>query len=97
MASLTGLALLSIFVWQNFPTAYINGSGQTPFKVNSEYLASAIMAAAIFMLLRNRRSIDQRVLGWLVFSILLMIAAELVSTFYYGVSSIYPTHGRPFL
>jgi len=41
---LTAAMLASIFVWNIFPSAYIEGEGLTPFKVGSEY---AIIAAEL--------------------------------------------------
>jgi len=33
---IVGVALLSIFKWQNFPVCFVEGQGLTPFKIISE-------------------------------------------------------------
>lgn len=43
---LTAAMLASIFVWNIFPSAYIEGEGLTPFKVGSEYAIIAVLLAA---------------------------------------------------
>ena len=88
---IVSLLLLSIFYWKIFPTCFIEGSGLTPFKKNSEYIISLILAASLFFLLRKKEKFDRKVLQWLVISILLTIASELTFTFYisvYGLSNL---------
>jgi len=63
----------------------------TPFKKNSEYIISLILAASLFFLLKRKEKFDHKVLQWLVISILLTIASELAFTFYisvYGLSNL---------
>jgi diguanylate cyclase (GGDEF)-like protein/PAS domain S-box-containing protein len=79
------LLFLSIFYWEIFPSCFIEGTGLTPFKKNSEYIISLILAASLFFLLRKKEKFDRRVLQWLVISILLTITSELAFTFYIGV------------
>jgi diguanylate cyclase (GGDEF)-like protein/PAS domain S-box-containing protein len=88
---IVSLLLLSIFYWKIFPSCFIEVSGLTPFKKNSEYIISLILAASIFFLLRKKEKFDRQVLQWLVISILLTIASELAFTFYisvYGLSNL---------
>jgi diguanylate cyclase (GGDEF)-like protein/PAS domain S-box-containing protein len=88
---IVSLLLLSIFYWKIFPSCFIEGSGLTPFKKNSEYIISLILAVSIFFLLRKKEKFDRKVLQWLVISILLTIASELAFTFYisvYGLSNL---------
>ncbi len=85
------LLFLSIFYWKIFPSCFIEGSGLTPFKKNSEYIISLILAASLFFLLRRKEKFDSKILQWLVISILLTIASELAFTFYisvYGLSNL---------
>jgi len=85
------LLFLSIFYWKIFPSCFVEGSGLTPFKKNSEYIISLILTAALFFLLRKKEKFDRKVLQWLVVSILLTIASELAFTFYisaYGLSNL---------
>jgi len=79
------LLLLSIFYWKIFPSCFIEGSGLTPFKKNSECIISLILAASIFFLLRKKEKFDRKVLQLLVISIFLTIASELAFTFYISV------------
>lgn len=90
-AIILSLSLLSIFYWKIFPACFIEGSGLTPFEKMSEYIISLILAASIFCLLRKKEKFDPQVLQWLVISILLTIASELLCTFYisvYGLSNL---------
>ena len=84
-AAVTGLLLLSMFVWRVFPVCYVDGQGLTPFKLISEYLISLILLASALILLRRGAQMDRRVLRWVLASILLTIASELAFTFYVGV------------
>ncbi|MCF6218349.1 MAG: PAS domain S-box protein [Gammaproteobacteria bacterium] len=75
----------------NFPAAFIEGEGLTPFKILSEYAIILILAIAIFYLFSQRKMIDPRVFVLMVASMLLTMAAELAFTFYitvYGISNI---------
>ncbi len=88
---LTGLLLLSIFVWPIFPVCYIEGVGLTPFKIISEYIINLILAASALVLVLQRRKIDRRVLRLLVLAIGCTIVSELAFTFYidvYGFSNL---------
>ena len=55
------LLFASIFVWQNFPQCFIEGTGLTPFKIYSEYLISLILVATIIILYRKREHLDPAV------------------------------------
>ena len=88
---LMGLLFLSIFAWDIFPDCFIDGVGLTPFKKASEYIICLTLLGAAFLLVRNRREFDPRVLQWLVLSVLLTIVAELAFTLYvsvYGFSNL---------
>ena len=60
-AVFSGLLLASIFVWNSFPHAFIEGSGLTVFKIASEYLISLILLATIVMLILRREHFDRSV------------------------------------
>jgi signal transduction histidine kinase len=77
--------LLSVFYWGIFPDSYIEGQGQTTFKIVSEYIISLILVGAMVLLLRNPSTFDHQVLRLLVFSLILTIASELAFTLYIGV------------
>ena len=84
---ITGLILISIFYWRNFPACYIEGSGLTPFKIISEMIVIILMGAAILVLLGKRRHFDQGVLNLLVGSMVATIVAEMAFTAYVNVYS----------
>jgi len=87
----TLLLLVSIFYWNIFPVCFIEGTGLTPFKKMSEYIISTVLLASMFLLLKNRREFDKRVLQWVVWSIITTIFSELSFTFYihaYGFSNM---------
>ncbi len=74
--------VLSIFVWHNFPVAFVEGAGQTPFKVISEYIIIATLLAAIFVLRKNKDAFESKVYRFLLFSLLCTIASEACFTTY---------------
>ena len=87
-AAVTGLLVLSIFVWKFFPGCYIEGAGLTLFKTGSEYLVSLILVCAIGLLIRFRGDIDRAVMLLLIASFMAMIVAELSFTFYSRMSDL---------
>jgi len=80
----TVLILLSIYLGV-FPTAYIEGSGLTPFKVYSEYLISALLVVSAYLLYLRRASFERKIFFLLSGFILMNIGAELFFTSYVGV------------
>jgi signal transduction histidine kinase len=84
-AAIVAFLLLSVFYWDIFPTSYVEGIGQTTFKIVSEYIISLILIGAMVLLVRKKDIFDSKVLGLLVFSLVLMIASELAFTLYIGV------------
>jgi PAS domain S-box-containing protein len=77
--------MLSIFSWDLFPDAHIDGVGLTQFKIISEYIISLILAGSMVLLLRNRQEFNPRVLQWIILSIATAIISELAFTEYIGV------------
>ncbi len=89
-AVITALTLLSIFAWDIFPDCYVDGSGLTPFKKVSEYVASAIIVVAIVILHRRKEMFDRGVFALIVSSYAVMIPAGALFTLYvdvYGISN----------
>jgi signal transduction histidine kinase len=89
--SILVLLFLLLFVWPVFPDCYVEGQGLTPFKKVSEYVISAIVIGAIGILVRRRRRFDRQVFRLLVWSLALMVVAELALTLYadvYGLSNL---------
>jgi len=82
--AVTTILLGSIFLGF-FPAAFVEGVGLTTFKIMSEYIISAILIGAIYLLYKNKEKLDETVFQWLVVSIILTILSELAFTFYIGV------------
>ncbi len=90
-AAVTALLLLGIFGWPVFPDCYVPGEGLTNFKVGSEYLIAAILAAALWFLHHNRAVFGPALARALEVAVVLTIAAEVAFTFYvdvYGLSNL---------
>jgi signal transduction histidine kinase len=90
-AVVTALLFGSIFYWGNFPTAFTDGVGLTPFKVASEYVISLILLFAIGLLIRKRTEFSGNVVKLMVAAMAVAIAAEMSFTLYtdvYGVANM---------
>jgi PAS domain S-box-containing protein len=81
-ALITIFCLLSIFFFRNFPVAYIEGSGLTPFKILSEYIISFILLCSLFLLYVKRDRFENKVFRLLAASIILTVFGELSFTLY---------------
>ena len=83
--------LSSLFVWPLFPDCFIEGSGLTAFKKNSEYIISLILISAVVILYWKRDYLDKSVFHLIVVSLFLTICSEIAFTFYvsvYGISNL---------
>jgi PAS domain S-box-containing protein len=83
--------LYALIMTGNFPDAFIEDQGLTPFKVASEYVIVAILGGALAFLFGRRASMEPRVFTLLMISIILTMMAELAFTFYvsvYGLSNL---------
>ncbi|OPX70672.1 MAG: sensory histidine kinase AtoS [Methanoregulaceae archaeon PtaB.Bin108] len=80
-----GLLFASIFVWHNFPSCFIDGSGLTPFKIYSEYVISAILVATAVLLYYKRKFFEPDVWHYLVVAVIFLILGELAFTSYISV------------
>jgi signal transduction histidine kinase len=90
-AVVTALLFGSIFYWGNFPQAFVDGVGLTPFKVASEYVISFILLCAIGLLIRKRSEFSGDVVKLMVAAMAVAIAAEMAFTLYsdvYGVANV---------
>lgn len=88
---ITSLILISVFYWENFPQAFVEGVGLTAFKINSEYLISFIFLCTIGLMIRKRNEFSDNTFKLLVFSISLAIASEMAFTLYidvYGIANV---------
>ncbi|PWR73970.1 PAS domain S-box protein [Methanospirillum lacunae] len=79
------LIFASIFIWQIFPTCYIEGIGLTRFKITSEYLISLILIATIIILYHKRKHFDNEVWQYIIVAQVLLILGELAFTSYVSV------------
>ncbi|HSQ93284.1 MAG TPA: MASE3 domain-containing protein, partial [Methanoregula sp.] len=84
-AVISAFLLASIFLWETFPHAFIEGTGLTPFKIASEYVISAIILASIVMLARRQEHFDRTVFYLLAGAQIFLIAGELAFTSYISV------------
>lgn len=78
----TALLIASIFYWKNFPECFVEGSGQTRFKIVSEYIICAILATSVVLLIKNRARFSPKILYIVLASILLTMGSELSFTLY---------------
>lgn len=81
-SALTLVLLASIFVFRVFPVCFVEGEGQTAFKIVSEYVISLILAAAIVRLYRHRDLFDPAVFRYLKWSLVFSILSELAFSLY---------------
>jgi hypothetical protein len=92
----TSLILLSIFYFQIFPVAFIEGEGLTAFKKISEYLISVILAISAVLLIRKKELLDKRIHYPILLSIFFTIMSELTFTTYFSVSDFSNIMGHYF-
>lgn len=88
---MTGFAVASVFYWKIFPECFIEGQGQTAFKLNMEYLIILILAVGVVLLYQNRMRFEPVVFKMVMASVLFTIVSELAFTFYisnYGLSNL---------
>lgn len=86
----SALLIASILYWKIFPICFIEGKGQTPFKIYSEYVIMSILVSAGILLFRRRRYFTKEVFELLAFSIGCTIISEFCFTLYvsnYGLSN----------
>lgn len=84
----TAALLTSIFYFNTFPAAYVDGIGLTPFKIYSEYIAMAGFALAAFLLYREGKIMERRLVIILSSAIITKIFSELMFTLYVDVFSL---------
>ena len=90
-ALVTYLIIAAIFEWKIFPVCFVDGSGLTPFKKDSEYLICLILLAAIIFLRLNKSFFERKIYRLILLSIICTIISELSFTFYisnYGISNL---------
>lgn len=81
-SAVTTLLVASIFYWDIFPTAFIDGQGLTAFKIGSEYVIIAAYLMGLALLYNNRQHFDRLVLWLLAGNILASVLSEFIFTGY---------------
>lgn len=80
---IAGTSLFIGSIWSGvFPVCWIVGQGLTPFKVGSEYLIIAILAASCFYYWKMATDLSQQVRGLLALALVFAIAQEFSFTLY---------------
>ncbi|MBF0303717.1 MAG: response regulator, partial [Desulfamplus sp.] len=93
------LLTLSILDWKIFPICFVEGKGQTQFKIISEYLICMVLFVDIIILFKYREKFENYVFKLMVYSISFTIISELSFTFYisnYGLSNIVGHYSKLF-
>lgn len=80
-------AVLFILIMSgNFPEAYIEGRGLTPFKIISEYVIIGILAGALAHMTLKRTLMTPQVFVPMAMAVVLTMASELAFTLYGGIN-----------
>lgn len=90
-AIISTIFILLILVFKVFPECFIEGVGQTPFKIVSELIIIGILSLAIVSLYKNKDRFPKGILYSLLLSFIVTIISELFFTIYihnYGISNI---------
>jgi hypothetical protein len=89
--AITGLLIASIFSWKVFPECFIEGTGLTSFKKNSEYVICILLVLSSSLLVVNRHRFERGIYQLLLASMFCTIISELAFTYYidnYGLSNL---------
>jgi PAS domain S-box-containing protein len=78
----TMLIILSILSWDIFPLCYIDGFGQTSFKIFAEYVVILLLCFAGYLLFRFRHNFDKPIFRLLSLSVIFAIFSEFCFTLY---------------
>lgn len=84
----TLLIILSILYWKIFPVCYIEGVGQTSFKITAEYVIIAMLFFAGVLLNSSKNSFTPSVYRFLMFSLFFAIVSEFCFTLYVVIFSL---------
>jgi len=90
------ILLLTMIFTGNFPDAYIEGVGLTPFKIISEYIISLILMIAGVIYIKKRQYFDSRVLVMLTWSMMFTVFAEVSFVFYLDPAGFFNLLGHYF-
>jgi PAS domain S-box-containing protein len=78
--------LFMIFIFRDFPSTYIEGSGFTPFKLESECIISVILLCSLVLLYIKKNRFENRVFNFLAIAIVLAVFNEISLTLYSQVN-----------
>lgn len=90
----TVLIALSILYWHNFPVCFIEGEGQTLFKIVAEYVIIAILCLAGYLLYLRKQFFDPFVFKLLASSIGFTVFSEFSFTLYIDNSGTFNAVGH---
>ena len=76
------LIILSILYWHIFPLCFIEGLGQTAFKIYAEYTIIAILFLAAYLLYKRRNRFNDSIFKLLTVSLVFTILSEFCFTLY---------------
>lgn len=79
---ITVLVVLSILVWNVFPVCYIEGVGQTAFKIYAEYAIIAILCVTAVLLVKKRNNFSNKIYSLILASVIFTILSEFCFTLY---------------
>ena len=74
---ITAAIIATILVFKIFPVCFIEGLGQTPFKIISEYVIIGILGLVIVLQRLNEAKFDEKVYIYLIFSVVFTILSEM--------------------
>ncbi len=90
-SAVTGAFIYSIFFSSIFPVCFVEGYGQTKFKIYTEYVICTVLAGTMYQLYRNRNYYSSSTFRYLLLSIIFTIISEISFTIYinnYGISNM---------
>jgi len=91
---ITALILLSIFWWKIFPSAYIEGSGPTVFKDQSEYFVAFLFLLSAYLFFRKKDEFDPKIVELFYLIAILFSVSTILFTMYVGVYSSFNMWGH---
>lgn len=88
---LTAGLVMTIFTWKVFPICFVEGVGQTTFKIVSEYIICGILLVDVWILSKHRARFETDVYVALVWSLVFTMISEFSFTLYisnYGFANL---------
>lgn len=79
---ITTSVIITIFFTDIFPVCFVEGEGQTVFKLISEYVIIALLGCSVIIVRKKRSLFDKTIYHLLIISIIMTMLSELAFTFY---------------